>query len=237
MKNTIRKIFDSAIDDEVHNEFVKFSRGVFENRYLLEGKNQKDRWTIKSSSEFANFFVKKILSKAKGDVEISGIIVSTSDIEKDCSFAIENVKKYMGIKQLVLKCSASAEKIIELIGKHPKAFYALSFSIPGYELRIKAKPPKSAKPGTKTKDGEEGPKADFCSLKTSDGEIVKDLFFDVGNFNEIKVNHTLQINEIEIPKNAKTPEEMRSLARRKGILKRFVNVDGRKETREARLEV
>ena len=137
MQNVIHKIFSGKVDDEVHNDFIKFSRGVFENRYLLEGKKQKDRWTIKSSSEFANFFVKKILSKAKGDVEISGIIVSTSDIEKDCSFAIENVKRYMGIKQLVLKCSASVEKIIELMNKYPKAFYALSFSIPAiYRRRL-----------------------------------------------------------------------------------------------------
>lgn len=231
MKSVIYKIFSGEVDEEVHGEFIKFSRGVFDNRYLVEGKRQANKWAIKTSNEFANFFVRKVLEDASGEIKIKGIIVSTSDLEGDCEFEVDNVKKYMGIKQLVVDCATTPEKILDLMDKHPRAFYALSFSTGDYDLKVKAKPPKSAKPGTKTKD-DEGPKADFCSLKTANKEIVDDLFFDVADFKEAKINHTVEIKEIEIPKDAKTPEEMREKAVRKGVIKRFLNVDGEKSEKE-----
>lgn len=228
MKSVINKIFSGKTDEEVHSEFIKFSRGVFENRYLVEGKKQKDKWQIKTSSEFANFFVRKLLENLNEPVKVKGIIVSTLDLEKDCEIEIEDVKKYMGIKQLMIDCDTLPSKVISLMNKYPRAFYALSFSTPDYDLKIKAKPPKSGKPGTKTKEGDEEPKADFCSLKTSNREIIEDLFFDFPNFSEIKIKHVIEIKDIELPKDYKTPEEMREKAKRKGIVRRIVNIDGQK---------
>ncbi|MBU1989080.1 MAG: hypothetical protein KKD94_06405, partial [Nanoarchaeota archaeon] len=199
MKSVINKIFAGEFDSDVHEAFVKFSRGVFENRYLVECKKQASKWAIKTSSEFANFFVRKVLEDASGELKVKGIIVSTSNLEPDCEFDVSNVKKYMGIKQLVIDCSTTPEKVLSLMGKHPKAFYALSFSTGDYDLKVKAKPPKSAKPGNKTKD-DGGPKADFCSLKTTNKEIVADLFFDVADFKEAKIVHTVEIKDIELPK-------------------------------------
>lgn len=231
MKSVINKVFSDEMDEEVHTDFVKYSRGVFENRYLIEGKKQKDKWSIKTSCEFANFFVRAVLENASGELNIKGIIVSTSDLRSDCEFEIDNVKRYMGIKQLVLNCSTTPEKMLSLMDKHPRAFYALSFSSGDYNLKIKAKPPKSGKPGNKTKKGE-GPKADFCSLKTSNKEIIEDLFFDVPEFKEIKINHTIEIKDIEIPSGITTPEEMRKKAKRKGIIKRKSIIDGKEEITE-----
>jgi hypothetical protein len=254
MKNTINKIFSGEKDDGVHADFIKYSRGVFDNRYLLEGKKQKiknsigifkpqtgnakpsssDKWAIKSSAEFANFFVRRCLEKARGNVKVSGAIICTFSLQGKIEF--ERVKQFAGVKQHLINSEMPAEKILKLMDECPRAFYALSFSTPDCELKIKAKAPKSGKPGTKTKDDEGGPKADFCSLKTSDIELVKDLFFDFPSFTEIKIRHTLEIKEIELPKDAKTPEEMRAKARRKGIVKRFVEVDGKKEVKEAKLD-
>jgi len=229
MKNVIAKIFSGEFDSEVHSDFVKFSRGVFENRYLLEGKKQKDKWGVKTSSEFANFLVRRCLEKFGGRFDFKGAIIYTKNIKEELGFDVENVKSYMGIKQFLINTAISSEDILGLMEKYPKAFYALSFSGNGFELKIKAKPPKSGKPGKK---GEDEPKADFCSLKTSDPEIIKDLFFDFSSFKEIRIKHTLEIRDIEIPKNYKTPEEMRELAKRKGVVKRFIDVDGQKKVSE-----
>lgn len=231
MRSVINKIFSGDFDESVHAEFVKFSRGVFDNRYLVEGKKQKDKFAIKTSSEFANFFVRNLLEKVSGTIKIKGIIVSTTNFESECDFEIENVKKYMGINQLVINTETSADKIITLMEKYPRAFYALSFSYGDYELKIKEKPPKSGKPGNKTKE-DDGPKADFCSLKTTNEEIINDLFFDFQGFSEIRIKHILEIKDIELPKEYKTPEEMRERAKRKGIVKRFIEVDGRKDVKE-----
>ena len=97
MKNTINKIFSGQIDEEVHLEFVKFSRGVFENRYLLEGKKQPEKWSLKSSAEFANYFVRLGLEKVSGKVKVTGAIISTLDLTKDIAFEIVDTKKYLGI--------------------------------------------------------------------------------------------------------------------------------------------
>ena len=58
MSSVLKKIFSEQSDEEVHNEFIKFGKGVFENRYLLEAKKQKDKWAIKTSAEFSNFLVR-----------------------------------------------------------------------------------------------------------------------------------------------------------------------------------
>ena len=36
----VKKIFEGNFDEEVHNDFLKFGRGEYNNRYLLEGKKQ-----------------------------------------------------------------------------------------------------------------------------------------------------------------------------------------------------
>src|SRR3989344_6948269 len=74
MKNVIAKIFSGETDEEVHSDFVKFSRGVFENRYLLEGKKQKDKWSLKTSAEFVNYLVRRCLEKISGKVRVTGAI-------------------------------------------------------------------------------------------------------------------------------------------------------------------
>ena len=229
MKNTINKIFSGQIDEEVHLEFVKFSRGIFENRYLLEGKKQPEKWSIKSGAEFTNYFVRQGLEKTPGSIKFTGAIISTLDLTKEITFEIADKKGYMGIKQFIIDSEIETKEILKLMNKYPKVFFALSFSINGYELKIKAKAPKSGKPGAKSKDE---PKADFCSLKTTDKNIVEDLFFDFPNFKEILIKHTLEIKDIEIPKGEKDPVKMRENAKRKGIVKRIITLDGKQETKQ-----
>ena len=229
MKNIINKIFSEQIDEEVHSEFIKFSRGIFENRYLLEGRKQPEKWSIKSSSEFANYFVRRGLENTPGRIKITGAIISTLDLTKDIVFKIEETKRYMGIKQLIINSEIDAKEIINLMNKYPRVFFALSFSIQGYELRIKAKAPKSGKPGTKS-EGE--PKTNFCFLKTTDNSLVEDLFFDSLGFKEIAIKHTLEVKDIEISENEKDPVKMRERAIRKGVLVRKITVDDKTERKE-----
>jgi hypothetical protein len=237
MESAIKKIFSGRTDAEVHSEFVKFSKGVFGGRYLLEAKKQKDRWSIKTGAEFANFLVGKCLEEVSGKIFVKGIITSTFDIRTGMGGFVfnpeEEVKQFMGIKQLKVDCEAESRRIAEVMNKFPRAFFALSFSTGKSELKIKAKAPKSAKPSA---GGEKEPKAEFCSLKTSNRQIVDDLFFDNPDFNRISIKHTIKINEILIPKGISSPVEMREKAVRKGVIVREVEADGRKSSREAKFE-
>ena len=233
MESVLKKIFAGRSDDSVHNEFIKFGKGKFENKYLLEGKKQKDKWSIKASAEFANFLVRKCLEKASGEIEVQGVIITMMDLRGEAKFEIERVKQFAGVKQMILNCKTDRKNILELMEKYPRVFYALSFSTPSFALKVKPKAPKSGKPSSKEN---EGPKCDFCSLKTADREIIEDLFFDFQNFNEIKIKHTLEINEIILPSGVSDPVKIRELAKRKGRIIREIDVDGRKERKEKDFE-
>lgn len=235
MESIIKKIFSGkGHDEEVHSAFVKFSKGIFSDRYLIEAKKQKDKWSIKTSNEFANFFVRKCLEQIHGEIDITGAIISTFDIRQGMGGHVfnpeEEVKQFMGIKQLKVNGRIDAKKVLLVMDKYPKAFCALSFKTADCELKIKAKAPKSAKPSSK---GDGKPKADFCSLKTSNREIAHDLFFDCPEFKEIIIKHDIIINDIELPKGETDPVKLRENAKRKGIVKRIVLADGRETIKEA----
>ena len=169
----------------------------------------------------------------ENEIDISGIIVCTPDLRNEIKFNIEKVKQFAGVKQYMINAKINASEILELMNKYPRAFYALSFSTPKNQLKIKAKTPKSGKPGTK---GDNGIKADFCSLKTNDENIIRDLFFDLPDFKEIKIKHTIQIDSIEIPKGIDDPVKIREMAKRKGKVIREIEIDGRIEKKEKEFE-
>jgi len=100
----------------------------------------------------------------------------------------------------------------------------------------KVKNPKSSKNGNKD---EEEPKADFCSFKTKDEKIVKDLAFDVNkDYKRVFIKHTFEINDLEIPKEYLNDfVKARLYAIRKGKLIRQVNIDGEQVKKEYDLEV
>lgn len=233
MESLFHKIAQGKIDSEVHREFIKFSKGVFEKRFLIEGKKQKDKWSIKTGAEFANFFVRACISQVNGPIAIRGIIVSTFDIRSDLPFPIENIKQFMGIKRLIINTEIEPSSLISLMDKYPKAFYALSFSTSAFELKIKQKMPKNAKPAAA---GDKESSVNFCSLKTSDMNLISSLFFDVPEFKEISISHTINISSIILPHGEKDPMQIREKAIRKGTIIRHVKFDGKEIKKEMPFE-
>ncbi len=231
--SVLKKIFGGKMDEEVHSDFVKFSRGTFEGRYLIHAKRQKDRWNIKTGAEFANFLVRACLAEVRNDVEVKGAIVATFSVDKEAEFPIEQIKQFMGIKQAVINCKTTADEILRLMDKHPRAFYALSFSTPSSELKIKPKAPKSAKPAA---GGDKEATANFCILKTSNKEIIDDLLFGLPDFSEASIKHSIIIKEIIMPKNITDPAQIRESAKRKGTIKRIAKIDGKEIISEANFE-
>jgi hypothetical protein len=229
---TIKKIFSGIFDAEVHSDFLKFGKGEYKDKYLLNGKKQGDKWVMKAGAEFANNLVRLGLQKAKGKVKITGVIVSTLKMDIPIS---KDLKQFMGIKQYKVDTEIEASEVLSLMEKYPRAFFALSFILPDYELKIKAKAPKSAKPSTKEV---KEPKAEFCSLKTTDEKVLKEIFFDITPVKEVAVKHILKIEQIVYPKDfAKMkPEDVREQSKRKGVIVREILVDGKSEKKEAKFE-
>lgn len=229
----IKKIFDKNFDEEVHGDFLKFGKGEFKDKYLIECKKQKDKLVVKTGPEFANYLVRKGLEKSSGNVSVSGVIVSTMQLDIPIS---KGIKQFMGVKQYQVSGEINSKQILALMDKYPRAFFALTFNLPDYELKIKPKAPKSAKPST---GGDKEPKAEFCSLKTTDSSFEKEFLFDVKqDFKQIAIQHTLKITDMVYPKDfAKMkPEDVRAQSKRKGILIRELDIDGKKEKKEAPFE-
>lgn len=228
--NFIKKIVDKNFDDFVHLQFQKFSKGEFKNRALIEAKNSKGNFTIKTSPEFANEIVKIVATKLGEDkTKITGAIVSTSDLKNKIDF--KEIKQFQGVKRYLIDKEMSGLEILRLINEFPKTFFALSLETKDCKLKIKAKAPKSGKPG---KDNEV-PKADFCNLKTSDSEIARSFIFENPNFKDAKINHEFVIESIEIPEHLKNSEDfarIREESLRVGKIIRNSEIDGVKISKE-----
>jgi len=228
----MNKIFKGDFDEEVHNDFLKFGRGEYKDRYLIECKRQSKVWSVKTGPEFVNLLVERCLKKVSGRILVSGIIVSTMDLKNEINFEISKSSNFQGIRKISVNTEVEVSEILRLMEKYPRVFFALSFKGDNFVLKVKAKAPKSAKPG---KESEDGPKAEFCSLKTNDNELVRELFFDLGDFKDAKVNHTIFVESIVYPGNMNElkPTEIREQSKRKGKIVRKVSVDSSEKISEA----
>ncbi len=231
----MKKVFNGVFDDEVHGAFLKFSRGIYRNKYLIEGKRQSKNWAIKAGVEYVNFLVRRCLEKIDGRVVIKGVIISTLDLKGEIGFDAVKVRNFQGIRKNVIDTEVEASEVLGLMNKFPRVFFALSFSGDDFVLKIKARAPKNSKSG----NGDDKPVIDFCSLKIKDKSIVDDLFFGVENFRDVSVNYMIEVNDIIYPENVDNlePAEVRELSKRKGVVARNVDVDGVVRTEKAEFVV
>lgn len=242
----IKKIFDNEFgnDELVHLQFQKFSRGNFNDRAILIAKYNSDKFSVSTTAEYANEFV-RVLAEKLGDnkTHVTGVIVSTKNLKGELDY--QSKKQFMGVNQYIINKEMSGKDILELCNKLPTSFIGLSFNANNSELKIKPKAPKSGKPSSR---GEETPKVDFCKLKTFDKEIINNLIFDkeVMGFKEIEIKHDFIIDEIIVPSENELKirgidkndfAKIRELAVRKGKIIRKIKVDGEKVIKEKEFEV
>jgi len=228
--NFIKKIFDGNIDESVHLQFQKFSKGEFRDRALIKAKQSKAKYSIITTAEFANNMVEEIAKKLGSDkTQVTGAIISTSNLIGKLDF--QNKKQFMGVKQYILDKEMSGDEILELIEKLPKAFFALSFKIEKDNtiLKIKPKAPKSAKPSSKT---DKKPKPDFCKLTTNDSNLGGGFVFEKPDFKKAEISHDFIIDELIFPEGEGDYSKIRELAKRKGKIIRKAIIDGEKILKE-----
>lgn len=233
--NFIEKIFLNKSDNLVHLQFQKFSRGVFKNRALINAKKSGNKYTIFTSFEFASELIREVAEKlGNTKARITGSIISTSDLTGKLDFSSK--KQFQGVKNYSIDKEMSGNEILKLLNEFPKAFFGLSFKTDDTELKIKAKSPKSAKPGSK---GEERPKADFCKIITTDEKIGRGFVFEKQDFKKADIIHNFIIESIEIPEELKKSDDfllIREESKRKGKIIRDAEIDGEKIKKEIAFE-
>lgn len=218
MESFIKKIWQGN-GEGVHYQFVRFSKGRFEGRAILN-LHKTSKVKLKGSFEWVNDFVN--LANESGDMKFSGVILSREELD------LENEKKKKGVFQYDVS-DLSSEKLNEIKDKA----YALLLSGEGEEtlLKIKRKLPKPGKSKDKVDD-----KFCYLELNLNQWEKVKDAFM-FPECKKCRISHIFEINEIVIPEGEKDFEKIRLLAKKKGKIIRTIEIDKKESEDEKEFEV
>jgi hypothetical protein len=238
MDNFMKKIFEKQeVDDLVHTQFTKFSKGEFPDRAMIRAKNSKGKYTIATTAEYSKEIIITLAEKlGNSKTIVNGAIISALDLE---GFEYDEKKMAMGArKYMIYDREMTGEEIKALCLNINKAFFGLSFSIENTELKIAAKSPKSAKGSSSSKNPDKKAKIDFIKIKTTDRELVDNLIFEneFKDFKKIEIKHEIQVREIIMPENEQDFAKIRELAKRKGKIIRKVDIDGKEVVKEQDFE-
>ncbi len=218
MESFIKKIWQGN-GEEAHYQFVRFSKGRFEGRAVLN-LHKTSKIKLKGSFEWANDFVN--LANELESIKFSGIILSREEL------GLENEKKKKAIFQYDV-FDIDSEKINEI--KNKAYALLLNGESEGIVLKIKKKLPKPGKSKKKIDDK-------FCQLELDlkYWDKVREAFmFPEGK--KFRVSHIFEINEIILPQGEKDFEKIRILAKRKGKIIRKLEIDKKESEEEKEFEV
>lgn len=219
MTYSIKKIFQNKIDNLLHMQFVRFSRGIFENRAIVSiSRNGKIKisGTYDAATDmalFAAFLAKKI--------NVSGVLMSREEIPE---FKGEKKK---GLFVYELNQSITYEQL-ERISKNA---FAMLFdcSMEGISLKTKKTLPKpSPKSAAKVNDK-------FCVAKLDIKfwpQVKEEFLFDLPEGKKYYISNKYEINELILPENEKNSEKLRLLTKRKGKVTRKSIVDSKEIIQE-----
>jgi len=215
----IKKIFQNKLDDSVHAQFVRFSRGIFENKAVLN-ISRTTKIKMSSTYELAGELALFLASIAK-NLHISGIIFSKDVIE-----GFSGGKKG-GLYLYNIDQNISYDKLDEI---SKKAFaMLLDCDANGIMLKVKKKLPRPSSKGLNKVNDK------FCSaqIDLKFWPVVKEEFlFDLPDGKAYKVINKYEITELVLPENEKDSERLRLLTKRKGKLIRKSIVDGKEIIQE-----
>jgi len=109
--NFIKKVFDNTIDERTHLQFQKFSKGEFKDRAMIDAKKSNDKYTIRTTAEFANELVKEVAKKIDAPINVTGAIVSTQDLTGCLEF--KEKKQFQGLKDILLIKKCLKKKLLD----------------------------------------------------------------------------------------------------------------------------
>ncbi len=236
--NFIKNVAEGKIDGPTHRAFIRYGIGEFEKEPLKIARSAS-KVKLSGGFEYVNSFNTYLASLAKGEVSLSGNIITAKDVKDVFSgLGIEpiSVEKVRGVSayKYIIGATVSSANYKKLCQEFYDCFLILNAEdSEGRVLKLKKdKPPKI---------GKMIPAFAKLELPGSEGAAAcKEFLFDVPGAENVKsaeVNHTYIINDIKIPKEFENdPEQARLRAMRKGEIKRTVVADGKEYKSTIKLE-
>jgi len=217
----MQEIFGGKVSEASHRQFIRFGKGEYGGRALLGLWITASGVKVKSSFEFANDFVFFVANLV--DVSFNGTIWSKDELQ-GLSGKKKEGKWIYEVKNL---SSSQIKNLLE------KAYYfLLNCEGNGVKLKIKAKLPKPGK-------GEDKVDEKFCQMELDSKyykQAKEDFFWDMPEGKKISIRHKYVIKEIVFPKGEKDFAKIRETAKRKGIIIRTADVDGKEVRKEVNFE-
>ncbi|MCA9486505.1 MAG: hypothetical protein H6500_00285 [Candidatus Woesearchaeota archaeon] len=215
----IKDIFEKTETQHAHNKFIRYSRGSFTGP-LISIKFSKAAVKVDASFHFADELL-ILLADILGDkkVHAKGTLVWNKDLTQDLlkqGIKYSKVTKARGIFTYHLENEVALKSFVDSLN-----CYNLLITVKDATCSLVTKPkyPKPNKEITR----------DFCKASFPPEEkdhILKEFAFDVkGKVNkEISIRHEIDITNIEVP-DVKDFELARRLAKRQGVIRRYVSID------------
>ncbi|MEK6889123.1 MAG: hypothetical protein AABW80_03380 [Nanoarchaeota archaeon] len=212
MESFLKKTLEGKEDEESHRYFVRFGKGNYGRRFLIsynKGKNIKIKGSFEWVSDFARFVNELTEVKFTGKIMSKDNIAGRDGRKKGSSYVYE-------VSQVSLL-------------DYPNAYcYLLDAEMEGIKLKTKKALPKPGKNAEKVDGG-------FCvmELDAKYWQKAREAFFwDVNEGKKCLIEHTLIVEQIEIPKNEKDLVKVRENAIRVGKIIRKINIDGKNIDKE-----
>jgi hypothetical protein len=223
--NYIKKIFENKTDETVHQRLVRYGKGEYESS-IMEVKNSKNI-KIKGTFDWCNDLFATIAENIKEEAEVQGSVIAARDFENELSFGLASYKKKKGANVGEIEAKLKPEQIREIYEKFKNNFILLNIKSDKFELSVGKKLPK---PGGKIKEG-------FCRA-TTPKELLNEFLWETKDFKNARIIHTFIIKDLIVPKEYEHDYVMaRVMAKRKGILKRLIEFDGKKIGKEAEFNI
>jgi hypothetical protein len=221
----IKKIWQNETDESVHSQFIRFSRGKFENKFVTT-LSRNGKCKLNSTFELANNLV-VFASGIAQKMRVNGILLTREN--PDSLIKQIDIKAASKKKAAIFASEIDAELTAEQIKKISDVAYFMLFDCigDGIELKIKKKLPKPSKSGSEKVNDK------FCVLEADIKhwqKIKEEFAFDIDDFKKAQVRHTVEINDVILPQGEKDFEKLRLNAKKKGIITRNIVADGRENS-------
>jgi len=222
--NYIKKIFENKTDETVHQRLIRYGKGEYENSSMEVTKSKELK--IKGTFEFSNDLFATIAENIKEEAEVNGSLIAARDFENELSFGLLSYRKKKGANVGEVEAKLTPEQIKEVYDKFKNNFILLNVKSSDYSLSVGKKLPK---PGGKVKEN-------FCSA-TMPAELLGEFVWETKEFKKAIMKHIFIINELIVPKEYENDDAMaRIMAKRKGKVKRVLEIDGKIMEKEAEFE-
>lgn len=228
-----------GVSDYVHQRFTRYGRGSFDGPVIVL-KKAKNAIKVNSTEDYVNVLGETITRNIEADsIGVKGKIICKRDIKSildESNIGVSKIShKKAGLYTYEVDCETSRDKLAIIYSKIPDAHVLIDLTLEKpWKLKCKKAPPK---PGS-------GADENFCSAALGISaleDVMKEILFDLDSgkdFDEVRVEHTYNIEKLMIPEECrKDPAKARIQAKRRGVIKRIVVVDGVTKETEHKLLV